>query len=108
MMSVGAVLVRSALGSRLGAPAATASARYTLYEPLCVPITLRCARLVVVPTIGPRSAGVGAPHWSGSAPWPPACEVSRMWRGGGRETAHLTPLKPKTPPAKTAPLLRFC
>ena len=29
-------------------------------EPLWVPITLRCARVVVVPTIGPRSSGVSA------------------------------------------------
>ncbi|MNT05284.1 hypothetical protein D3C72_1398990 [compost metagenome] len=79
MTSVGAVLVRSALCSRFRAPAATASARYTLYEPLCVPITLRCARLVVVPTTGPRSVAVAAPQWMGSAPKPPACEVRRMW-----------------------------
>src|SRR6478672_11135545 len=47
-------------------------------------MTLRCARLVVVPTTGPRSAAVAAPHWIGRAPKPPACEVSRMWlRGGG-------------------------
>ena len=67
MTSVGAVLVRSALCSRDSAPAATASARYTLYEPLCVPITLRWARLVVVPTTGPRSAAVGAPQRIGGA-----------------------------------------
>jgi GTP cyclohydrolase II len=31
-----------------------------------VPITLRWLRWVVVPTIGPRSAGVAAPHWIGT------------------------------------------
>jgi hypothetical protein len=46
----------------LSAPDATASARYTLYEPLWVPITLRCERLVVVPTTGPRSVAVAAPQ----------------------------------------------
>src|SRR3954469_25232966 len=107
MMSVGAVLVRSALCSRLRAPAATASARYTLYEPLCVPITLRCARLVVVPTIGPRSAGVGAPHWSGSAPWPPACEVSRMWRGAEGSAAIVSRSNQKPTLAKGGPLCDF-
>jgi hypothetical protein len=37
--------------------------------------------LVVVPTSGPRSAGVAAPQWIGRAPKPLECEVSRMWRG---------------------------
>jgi hypothetical protein len=41
--------------------------------------------LTVVPTIGPRSAGVDAPHEMGSAPKPPACEVSRMWRGADED-----------------------
>ncbi len=50
-----------------------------LYEPLCVPITLRWARLVVVPTTGPRSDAVGAPQRIGKAPTPPLCEVNRMW-----------------------------
>src|SRR4051812_12013830 len=81
--SVGEVFVRSALCSRFSAPAATASARYTLYDPLCVPMTLRWARVVVVPTRGPRSSGVAAPQLMGSAPKPPACEVSRMCRGPG-------------------------
>ena len=66
--SVGAVLVRSALCCRDKAPAATASARYTLYEPLWVPMTLRWLRWVVVPTTGPRSPGVAAPQRMGSAP----------------------------------------
>src|SRR5690606_2434135 len=46
-------------------------------------MTLRCARLVVVPTTGPRSRAVAAPQTMGRAPKPPACEVSRMWRGCG-------------------------
>src|SRR6476620_1495990 len=79
MTSVGVVSVRSALCSRDNAPAATASARYTLYEPLCVPITLRWARLVVVPMSGPRSVAVGAPQRIGGASKPALCEVSRMW-----------------------------
>ena len=62
MRSVGAVFVRSARWPRVRLPAATASARYTPYEPECVPITLRWLRLVVEPTTGPRStAGGGAP-----------------------------------------------
>src|SRR6476659_4407786 len=79
MTSVGVVSVRSALCSRDNAPAATASARYTLYEPLCVPITLRWARLVGVPMSGPRSVAVGAPQRIGGASKPALCEVSRMW-----------------------------
>src|ERR1700722_13140769 len=76
---VGAVSVRSALCSRDNAPAATASARYTLYEPLCVPITLRWARVEVVPMSGPRSAAVGAPQRIGGASKPRLCEVRRIW-----------------------------
>ncbi len=83
MVSVGAVSVRSARWPRERAPAATASARYTLYEPLCVPITLRCARALVVPTTGPRSAGSAAPQRIAGAPVPPACEVRRMCPGAG-------------------------
>src|SRR5438045_1120785 len=78
--SVGAVSVRSARWPRGRLPAATASARYTPYEPECVPITLRWLRLTVVPTIGPRSSAVGAPHWIAGArlgPWP-GWEVRRM------------------------------
>ena len=84
MVSVGAVLVRSALCSRLRAPAATASALYTLYEPLWVPMTLRCARVVVVPTTGPRCVAVAAAQWIGREPAPLAWEVRRMcgWLGG--------------------------
>src|SRR3954471_21982030 len=108
MMSVGAVLVRSALCSRLRAPAATASARYALYEPLCVPITLRCARLVVVPTTGPRSAGVAAPHWMGSEPWPPEWEVRRMWRGAGISCGMALAKAQKPTLAKRAPLGTEC
>src|SRR5262245_63500276 len=79
MTSVGDVPVRSALCSRDSAPAATASARYTLYDPLCVPITLRWARLVVVPMSGPRTAAVDAPQRIGGASSPPLCDVSRIW-----------------------------
>src|SRR5881409_3530332 len=82
--SVGAVLVRSARWPRSSAPAATASARYTPYEPECAPITLRWLRLVVLPTTGPRSAGSPAPQCNAGAPvapWP-GCDVSRMWRDG--------------------------
>src|SRR3954470_9154888 len=107
MMSVGAVLVRSALCSRLRAPAATASARYTLYEPLCVPITLRWARLVVVPTIGPRSAGVAAPHWMGRAPWPPAWDVRRMWRGADVSAAIVSRKDQNPTLAKRGPSCAF-
>src|SRR6185503_708906 len=53
------------------------------------PITLRCARLVVVPTTGPRSAALAAPHWIGSAPMPPACEVRRMCGRCGEEEAGV-------------------
>ena len=51
-----------------------------------MPITLRCARLMVVPITGPRSAAVGAPQWIGSAPKPPLCDVSRMWPAADLET----------------------
>ena len=59
-------------------PEATASARYTAYEPACVPMALRCAALVRLASTGPRSAAVGAPQWmSKKAParrrgWRPA------------------------------------
>src|SRR3954452_18410511 len=79
MTCVGAVSVRSALCSRDNAPAATASARYTLYDPLCVPIPLRWARLVVVPMSGPRSVAVGAPQRITGASKPPLSDVRRIW-----------------------------
>src|SRR5438067_10082797 len=80
MRSVGAVSVRSARWPRGRLPAATASARYTPYEPEWVPMTLRWLRLTVVPTTGPRSAALGAPQRMAGAlvaPWP-GCEVRRM------------------------------
>src|SRR2546421_2031266 len=80
MRSVGAVSVRSARWPRVRLPAATASARYTPYEPEWVPMTLRCPRLAVVPTTGPRAAAVGAPQRIGGAPlgpWP-GWDVRRM------------------------------
>src|ERR1700704_695714 len=84
--SVGEVLVRSARWPLRRLPAATASARYTPYDPECVPMTLRWLRLTVVPTTGPRSAAVGAPQRMAGAPlapcWP-GWDVSRMCRAPG-------------------------
>src|SRR6202011_1443689 len=42
-------------------------------------MTLRWARLVVVPMSGPRSAAVGAPQQIGGASKPRLCEVRRIW-----------------------------
>jgi hypothetical protein len=73
-----------------------------------VPITLRWLRLVVVPTTGPRSAGVAAPQLMGSAPCRPACEVRRMWRGAETSDGMAGPLKKDTL-SKTVPgMKRLC
>ncbi len=80
MGCVGEVFVRSGFFSGSRAPAATATARYTEYEPACVPMTLRCALLVTVPMSGPRTAGSSAPHTTGIGlgPCPSGCDVSWM------------------------------
>ena len=80
-----------ACGRAASAPAATASARYTPYEPLCVPMTLRWLRLVVLPITGPRSCGSALPHSIGRrAPRPrPGCDVRRMCFGLRVGAHHL-------------------
>jgi len=57
----------------------------------------------VVPTTGPRSAAVAAPHWMGKAPKPPACEVSRMWRGAEVSVGMVFLEAEKPTLAKTVP-----
>src|SRR5688572_1582186 len=75
MRLVGEVLVRSGRRSGSSAPAATATARYTEYEPACVPITLRWPLLVPLPTSGRLCIGSSAPQTIGTGCGP--CE--RAW-----------------------------
>src|SRR3954451_22478461 len=84
--SAGAVSVRSGFFSGSSAPAATATARYTEYDPEWVPMALRWAGLVTVAMIGPRSIGSAAPQRMGigCGPCRPGWEVREIFAGLAR------------------------